>query len=267
MKNAYEVKQMLADGKTICIYDIETTGLKKPESRILSFSAVKVKQVDGKLAETDRIDILMNPKCNIPDFITSINNISNADVVNCPTEDDMCEKIINFLDDTDLVTGYNSHNFDNWFINQMSQRVRGISWEPKEDFDVLIFVKEKLTKGRDVENHRLGTIAEYFNVTNGLHFHNSIDDVIATLRVLEEILAMYSGSEVSSKTIIPLSAALWTRGPLKRLYINNSKNHSCYYDLVSKDWNFSYSEDENMIADILKQYPISTLILNKRTIF
>ena len=36
------------------------------------------------------MDILMDPECDIPDFITDINHISNEDVVGCPTEKEMC---------------------------------------------------------------------------------------------------------------------------------------------------------------------------------
>ena len=79
MKNAYEVKELLDNGGSICIYDTETTGLKKPESRILSFSAIVVRKTDGYLQEEKRMDILMNPECDIPDFITDINHISNED--------------------------------------------------------------------------------------------------------------------------------------------------------------------------------------------
>lgn len=55
MKNAYEIKELLDNGGSICIYDTETTGLKKPESRILSFSAIIVRKVDGHLQEEKRM--------------------------------------------------------------------------------------------------------------------------------------------------------------------------------------------------------------------
>lgn len=69
MKNAYEIKELLDNGGSICIYDTETTGLKKPESRILSFSAIIVRKVDGHLQEEKRMDILMDPECDIPDLM------------------------------------------------------------------------------------------------------------------------------------------------------------------------------------------------------
>ena len=88
MKNAYEIKELLDNGGSICIYDTETTGLKKPESRILSFSAIIVRKVDGHLQEEKRMDILMDPECDIPDFITDINHISNEDTVLSGTDVD-----------------------------------------------------------------------------------------------------------------------------------------------------------------------------------
>lgn len=65
MKNAYEIKELLDNGGSICIYDTETTGLKKPESRILSFSAIIVRKVDGHLQEEKRMDILMDPELSL----------------------------------------------------------------------------------------------------------------------------------------------------------------------------------------------------------
>ena len=88
MKNAYEIKELLDNGGSICIYDTETTGLKKPESRILSFPAIIVRKVDGHLQEEKRMDILMDPECDIPDFITDINHISNEDTVLSGTDVD-----------------------------------------------------------------------------------------------------------------------------------------------------------------------------------
>ena len=73
------------------------------------------------------MDILMDPECDIPDFITDINHISNEDVVGCPTEKEMCQQIIDFLESADVITGYNSHNFDNWFIDQMSRRGEAVA--------------------------------------------------------------------------------------------------------------------------------------------
>lgn len=267
MKNPYEVKDLLAKGGKICVYDTETTGLKKPESRILSFSALIIEQKDGKLCETNRMDILMNPGCDIPEFITEINHISNDDVIGCPTEADMCQKIIDFLNSADFVTGYNSHSFDNWFIDQMSRRVRGTGWEPKADFDVMIFVKDKFTKGRDVANHKLGTIAEKLGVTEGLEFHNSIDDVIATTRVLGKVLDMYDDENQADNVVIPISATVWSKGSLNRLYINNNKNHSVFYDIVNKEWSFNSPEDEQMIQDLVEQHDLEDLIRNRRTMF
>lgn len=199
MKNAYEIKELLDNGGSICIYDTETTGLKKPESRILSFSAIIVRKVDGHLQEEKRMDILMDPECDIPDFITDIN---------------------------------------------------------------------KIKKSPKVPNQKLGTIAEHLKVTEGLEFHNSIDDVIATSRVLEKVLNMYSDEDAKNQTaVIPISATVWQKGSLSRLYINNNKNHSVYFDIIGREWSFTSPEDEQMIEKLLGAYNLEVLIKNGRTMF
>ena len=115
--------------------------------------------------------------------------------------------------------------------------------------DVPVFVKDKIKKSPKVPNQKLGTIAELLKVTEGLEFHNSIDDVIATSRVLEKVLNMYSDEDAKNQTaVIPISATVWQKGSLSRLYINNNKNHSVYFDIIGREWSFTSPADDRKTA-------------------
>lgn len=97
---------------------------------------------------------------------------------------------------------------------------------------------------------------------------NSIDDVIATSRVLEKVLNMYSDEDAKNQTaVIPISATVWQKGSLSRLYINNNKNHSVYFDIIGREWSFTSPEDEQMIEKLLGAYNLEVLIKNGRTMF
>mgnify|MGYP000821048820 CR=1 FL=1 len=66
---------------------------------------------------------------------------------------------------------------------------------------------------------------------------------------------------------IPISATVWQKGSLSRLYINNNKNHSVYFDIIGREWSFTSPEDEQMIEKLLGAYNLEVLIKNGRTMF
>lgn len=254
--SVYEVIKRLKNNETICFYDLETTGLKKKESRILSFSAVKVKlETDGNFKEIERKNIFINPECIIPEEVSLINHITNDSVKDCPTEKEVAAEIIEFLNSADMISGYNI-SFDNWFINEMSNRVLRRSWEPAVEFDVYSLVKVKLPRSTNgLANQKLETVATYLKVDEGLTFHDSIDDVIATIRVFWEIKEMFS-----LPTLI--SASIWEKYSLKRLYIENSESLSLYYDIKEQKWVSEAGVEPVLIDNLLNKYDnsIETLL-------
>lgn len=245
--SVYEVLKRLKNGETICFYDLETTGLKKKESRILSFSAIKIKMDGDNYEEVERKNIFLNPECVIPTEVSLINHITNETVKDCPTEKEVGQEIIEFLNSADMISGYNI-SFDNWFINEMSKRVNNQNWEPKMEFDVFSFVKAKLPKSTTgLENQKLETVATYFAVNEDLTFHDSIDDVIATIRVFWKIKDMF-------KLPTLISASLWQKYSLCRLYIDNSESLSIYYDIVEKKWVTEDGVESILISNLLAKY-------------
>ena len=276
--------------KKIVVYDLETTGFKSPQTKILSFSAIRYNVTENGLMEIDRRNDLINPEEIIPARITEINHITNAQVRDCPTENQIGQSIIDYLNSADIVAGYNSHSFDNYIINEMSKRVLRNTWFPKEELDVYLIAKKMLIKGhteKSVENYKLGTLARYFHADKGLEFHNSIDDVIATSRVLWGLINICKNDEYpkaacaerpmldsniwttepvhkrqsSGVKNIQLKSSLWHKSKfLNRLYINNTLGHSVYYDIYKNKWVFDYAEDEDMIENILSKCDLDDLL-------
>lgn len=179
----YSEFKNLIQTKEIIFFDVETTGFSGKKDRLLSFSAIKTKFENGKFVETGRFDQMFDPGIYIPKEITNINHIDNNIVFGCPSEWD-CVNIINSFIGTDaLLCGYNVR-FDMRFMNDVYERLDS-NFKFSEIFDVYGLVKKMDIKS---ENKKLGTMAAYFKADRGLQFHNSLDDVIATYRVLEKMI-------------------------------------------------------------------------------
>ncbi len=89
------------------ILDIETTGLKIPDARIIKVNLLKYN--DDKTSE--KMTEFINPGINIPEEITELNGISNDDVVSMPHFAALADKFEKFIGNSPLV-GYNIKFFD-----------------------------------------------------------------------------------------------------------------------------------------------------------
>ena len=94
------------------VFDFETTGLSARYNKIIEFGAVKISH--GVI--TNRIDILVNPKCPIPKKIQQITNITESMIKDAPTIEEALPKIMEFIGDSILVT--HNASFDIAFLNQ-----------------------------------------------------------------------------------------------------------------------------------------------------
>ncbi len=94
------------------VFDFETTGLSARYNKIIEFGAVKI----SKGTITNRVDILVNPKCPIPKKISKITNITDEMVKDAPTIEEALPKIMEFIGDSVLVT--HNASFDIAFLNE-----------------------------------------------------------------------------------------------------------------------------------------------------
>ena len=85
----------------VCV-DIETTGCKPMENKIIEIGAVKVK--DGKIVDT--FSRLIDPECNIPYYITNLTGITNDMVKGQDTIAIVLKDFIDFAEG-DEIMGHN----------------------------------------------------------------------------------------------------------------------------------------------------------------
>lgn len=232
-KEVFDFAGMVENVDCIICFDIETTGLSAQTDRILSFSAIKT---NNKYEEIDRINIFINPEMHIPEKITEINHISDETVKDAPKEAEAFKIISEFFGESPVVMGYNSVSFDERFINAMYIRQSNKPFSPKYHLDVFKMAKEKL----DTENHKLATVSQACCPDLKVEYHNSLDDVIATLETFKVLYERYVHDKeeiVNAPNVHVLSAKHWTKShTLNRLYIQNKENISIFYDLFKKEW-------------------------------
>ena len=106
-----------------------------------------------------------------------IHGITDEKVQNAPLFKEMDQKIINFVEDAVLV-GHNIDYFDLKFLNFYLKRPL-----KNKTIDTVQLSRNKLSN--KVVNHKLITIAEYFNVTKPTH--SAKDDVITTFEIYKKL--------------------------------------------------------------------------------
>src|SRR5512142_2674758 len=98
--------------QSIVAIDIETTGLNDERDAIIEIGAVKFK---GRRVE-DEWSSLINPNRHIPEFISGLTGISDAEVRNAPRFREIAEELENFVGEAPVV-GHNVR-FDLSFLQK-----------------------------------------------------------------------------------------------------------------------------------------------------
>lgn len=233
----------LEKGRPLIVFDLETTGLKKLTDRILSFSAVKVTYDGVSFREVDRINQFINPEMIIPQEVSNINGITNEMVADKPAEDEAADIIKGFIGENAIIAGYNSKNFDEGFVDAMYQRVFGENFSYDLHTDVFPMAKELL----ESDKYKLSVVAEKYGLDMGLTFHQSMDDVIATTRVLQLALGVYKKRIREKELGIEqpkqfeyfkiYNARLYAPShKVERIYVATNPKTKTYYDGYKKEW-------------------------------
>lgn len=162
-------------GKTVVVFDTETTGLTFGKDEVIEIGAVKM--VDGKLTET--FSTLIKPTNNIiSGEITDITGIDDLMVKNAPTFDDIAGDFKKFVDGAILVA-YNSP-FD---MGMITPQMRHADYDlPNPVLDALKIAQENLI----LNNYKLATVAAALDVSlEGAH--RAVNDAVATAKIFKKL--------------------------------------------------------------------------------
>ena len=170
----------------LVLFDTETTGLQYSRDEIIEFAAVVVERRDGAPAIVQEYDqlVALSPGGFVPPKITELTGISTQDLreKGLP-KTRVARDIGEMFQGNTLLIAYNAH-FDLSFLYYFLLRdgdpmvLRG-----KDKLDLLTVYKDRRSYP-----HRLCSAIEAYGLTGRVvNSHRAVDDVIATVAVMEEM--------------------------------------------------------------------------------
>lgn len=150
------------------VFDLETTGLEKETDKIIEIGALKYR--NNELV--DEFSVLINPEIKLPSVITKITGLTDEDLKDKDTIDNVLPKFINFIEDLTLIA-HNSE-FDLGFIEENIKRL-GLNMITNKNNDTVEIARKYIPKAY---NYKLETLKKYFHLEYGSH--RSVDDCKTT---------------------------------------------------------------------------------------
>ncbi|MCD3244700.1 PolC-type DNA polymerase III [Clostridium botulinum C] len=157
---------------TFVVFDLETTGFSSEYDKIIEIGAVKIK--NGNII--DSFSTFVNPEIKIPYNITELTSITNDDVKNADTIDNVLPKFMEFCKDSVLVA--HNANFDMSFIRK---NCNDLSID--NNYTVMDTVPLAKFLFPELKRYKLNTIAKHLGVSLENH-HRAVDDAKATADIL-----------------------------------------------------------------------------------
>jgi len=158
----------------VCV-DTETTGLSPQNDRVIEIGLIRIE--GGK--EVDRFHTLLDPEVTLPEIITQITGITDADLVGKPKFTDVAVELANILDGA-LFVAHNA-DFDLRFIQHEFARL-GEEFSPER----LCTVKLSRTLFPDERRHNLASIIERYGFSAEKR-HRAFDDAQVVWNFLEHV--------------------------------------------------------------------------------
>ena len=170
----------------LVLFDTETTGLFFQRDEIIEFAAVVVENRGSEAVVTREYDelIALTPGNSVPPKIEQLTGISTRDILErgIPKEQ-VCSDIADMLQGNTLLLAYNAH-FDLSFLYYLLLR----SGDPgilkgKDKLDLLTVYKDRRSYP-----HKLCNAIDAYGLTGSVvNSHRAVDDVLATVAVMEEM--------------------------------------------------------------------------------
>ncbi|MBE6946931.1 MAG: 3'-5' exonuclease [Ruminococcaceae bacterium] len=170
----------------LVLFDTETTGLSFSRDEIIEFAAVVVEQKDGKPTVIQEYDELVSltPGNSVPPVIQNLTGITTQDILERGiSKSRVCMDIARMIEGNTLLLAYNAH-FDLSFLYYTLLRDGDPSiLKGKDKLDLLTVYKD-----RRAYPHKLCNAIEQYGLSGKVvNSHRAVDDVLATLAVMEEM--------------------------------------------------------------------------------
>ena len=179
-------ESLFAKYDKLVLFDTETTGLQYSRDEIIEFAAVVVELVNGIPTITKEYDelVALSPGGFVPPKITELTGISTQDLreKGLP-KTRVCRDIAEMVQGNTLLLAYNAH-FDLSFLFYMLLRDGDPTiLKGKDKLDLLTVYKD-----RRPYPHKLCSAIDAYGLSGKVvNSHRAVDDVIATVAVMEEM--------------------------------------------------------------------------------
>ena len=234
-------------------FDTETTGLDASKERLTEigaciFSGGEVKQV---------FNTLVNPEKPIPEFITRLTGITDADVENAPSEEEALRAFIAFAGDRPLI----AHNapFDMAFIGAAAHR-HHIRYVPVF-LDTLAMSRALLP---DLKKHKLDIVSDYLELPKFNH-HRASDDAMVVQRIMAKFIPMLRGK--GAKTVSDIAGICYgvrSFGSEKShhmvLLVKNKTGLKNLYEIISQSYLRYFKRNPLVPRSLLDRYREGLLV-------
>ena len=170
----------------LVLFDTETTGLQYSRDEIIEFAAVVVERIDGVptvIREYDEL-IALSPGGYVPLNIQELTGISTQDLRERGLpKARICRDIAEMIQGNTLLLAYNAH-FDLSFLFYMLLRDGDPTiLKGKDKLDLLTVYRDR----RPFPHKLTNAIDAYGLAGKVVNSHRAVDDVLATLAVMEEM--------------------------------------------------------------------------------
>ena len=170
----------------LVLFDTETTGLHFARDEIIEFAAVVVENRNGEpvvIREYDEL-VSLTPGNSVPQVIQNLTGITTQDIMERGlSKTRVCRDIGEMLAGNTLLLAYNAH-FDLSFLYYMLLRDGDpMILKGKDKLDLLTVYKD-----RRAYPHKLCNAIEAYGLAGKVvNSHRAVDDVLATLAVMEKM--------------------------------------------------------------------------------
>ena len=170
----------------LVLFDTETTGLHFARDEIIEFAAVVVENQNGEPVVVREYDELVSltPGNSVPPVIQNLTGITTQDILERGlSKTRVCRDIGEMLAGNTLLLAYNAH-FDLSFLYYMLLRDGDpMILKGKDKLDLLTVYKD-----RRAYPHKLCNAIEAYGLSGKVvNSHRAVDDVLATLAVMEKM--------------------------------------------------------------------------------
>ena len=171
----------------LVLFDTETTGLSFSRDEIIQFSAVVLERRNGTVQTVQQYDqlVTLSPGGFVPPKIQELTGITDMDILErgIPKEQ-LCRDIAQMVEGDTLLLAYNAH-FDLSFLYYLLLRHGDPAiLKGKDKLDLLTVYRDR----RPFPHRLANAISAYGLSGKVVNSHSAIDDVIATVAVMEEMI-------------------------------------------------------------------------------